>query len=217
MNCSRLILTAALNLSLCFSAYAWELEINQEHVSVYSRETESDYIEVKATTSLAGHVGAAVALLFDTDACSNWVSHCRRVQNLSTNSEYDLIVQTFFDAPWPMNDRDMVTHNQLYKYADSETVIITVQDASVSYPVAKRHVRMRAIKGQWTLKANQDATVTITYEGYGEASGSMPVWLANHLAKESIHETFVNLRTQLSKNLTEKNTPTQLSKLSSSE
>lgn len=181
-------------LSFSVMSAEWQLEEQQDNVSVFSRETDSGYAEVRAVTQVKSHFIALLVLLDDTDACPTWIAHCQRVETLDWFGATERTVHTFFKAPWPVTNRDMVTHSIATIDEQSRTLTIDVEDRGDRHSTLSYYVRMKGVRGQWRVTPLEGETIEIVYQGYGEAAGSLPRWLANNLLVSSTLETFVNLR-----------------------
>lgn len=172
---------------------SWKLEKDEQNVVIHSRKTDSGYVEIRARTQVKSHSRALMILLDDTEAAATWISHCRRVETLDWFGADERTVHTFFSAPWPINDRDMITYSKTDYDPDTQVLKIDVVDKGREHVELNHYVRMEKVRGTWTVSPVSEGTVEITYQGYGEAAGNIPSWLANRLVISSTHETFVNM------------------------
>ena len=171
----------------------WKVEKNQQGVLIESRKNALGYFEVRATTEVASHPLALLALLDDTEAAPSWIARCRKVETLKWFGREERTVHTFFSAPWPFQDRDMVTFSKTEYEPQSETLTIKIEDKGREHATLNHYVRMENVNGIWSVSPSTAGKVTIIYQGYGDAAGSLPGWITNRLLLSSTHETFVNL------------------------
>lgn len=190
----QLIARGLLLTFLSFTCLAddWTLEKDAEGVQVFSRPTETSYNEVKAVTRATASPKALLALLDDTNAGPAWIDRCREVETLDWGP-HERVVHTRFIAPWPLNNRDMITYSKSKLDKQTGQLIISISDKGQSYPSPSHYIRMRNVRGQWQVTPADDGQIEIQYSGYGEAAGALPGWLANKLTVESLHRTFVNM------------------------
>lgn len=179
------------------SAQQWQLQKQQGEVKVYSRPTDSNYIEIKATTTAKAKPIALIALLDDTDAAPSWIAHCKKIEIIDWFGGEERTVHSYFSAPWPLTDRDMLTFSKT-RIDKRGNVHIKVSDKGDQHARLPSYVRMQRITGQWTARNIGNGKIEITYQGYGEDGGSIPVWLANHLSVRASLTTFSNLRKRIS-------------------
>ncbi|GAC14158.1 START domain-containing protein [Aliiglaciecola lipolytica] len=175
----------------------WQLVKHKENISIYSQPSDSGYIWIRASMEVNGTPTDMVDLLNNTAIASHWIDNCKKVEVLDMPSEDQRVVRTTFNAPWPIENRDMVTISTTNIHHDAQTIIILIRDYSSFYPPQKGIVRMQNVKGKWHIKAISKEAMSIEYSGYGEPSGNLPIWLANKLITSSIFKTFHNLRETL--------------------
>lgn len=195
-----MVLTLALT-SLIFSRFSaatenWEVQKDDDGIKVYSRKTNSGYEEIKATTIVEALPIDMLTLLDNVAIASKWIDSAEKVELINSPSENERIVHSYFQAPWPVKNRDMVTHSKtIFKQAGDVEIIVT--DYSHVIPASNQYIRMENVRGVWSLKILAHGKMRVTYEGYGEPAGGLPVWLANRLVKSSTFNTFKQLRSQL--------------------
>jgi len=174
----------------------WQLKIDKHNIQVYAKATASGYSEVKAITSIKALPADFLSLLDDVAIGDQWIDNCEKIILIDSPNANERIVHSFFHAPWPVKNRDMVTHSKAV-FEESGVVKIIVSDYSDVHPAINDYVRMENVRGEWTLKPDDSAQMTVSYEGYGEPSGDLPLWLANNLVKSSTFNTFEQMRTLL--------------------
>ncbi|MGS2721518.1 START domain-containing protein [Paraglaciecola aestuariivivens] len=180
--------------SLCLNqvdAQEWKLEKQKGQVQIYSQQTESGYKNVLAKTTVKAPAKALVALLDDISAGPDWIHNCLGIKLIEQLSTSEKLMQTFFSAPWPVKNRDMVTlsHTQ---YLDDK-IQITITDKSTHIEPHKKYVRMHSVMGVWQAQVNAQGLTEITYQGGGNPGGNLPTFLANKEVITSFYHTFINL------------------------
>ena len=171
----------------------WEIKKNQQGVLIESRKNALGYFEVRATTEVESHPLALIALLDDTEAAPSWISRCRKVETLKWFGREERTVHSYFSAPWPFQDRDMVTYSKTQFEPQTQTLTIRIEDKGREHATLNHYVRMENVHGTWRVTPSDEGRVRIVYQGYGSAAGSLPGWITNRLLLSSTHETFVNL------------------------
>ncbi|WP_133470418.1 START domain-containing protein [Paraglaciecola marina] len=178
----------------CSQTYAetWDLKKQKHNVSVYSQKTASGYNQVLATTQVHAHPLALIALFDDIEACPEWIHNCIKVEILEKVSATESLVNTFFGAPWPVKDRDMVTYSTISYIEDS--VIIELTDKSSLIPAHPKFVRMKNMQGTWKATPISKGVTEISYQGGGDPGGKLPAFLANRELVDSLYNTLLNLQ-----------------------
>ncbi|MCG8432457.1 MAG: START domain-containing protein, partial [Gammaproteobacteria bacterium] len=102
----------------------WELKRDREGIQVYTRDVEgSPYDEVR-TVTIADDVRLTsfVALIADAEACPDWADRCAESYVVDQVSDTEVYVYTHNDMPFPVRDRDVVSH--VIWTQDAETLIV---------------------------------------------------------------------------------------------
>lgn len=187
-----LILFICLTLSHTVIAKEWQLKKQKHNVSVYSQATESGYDQVLAKTKVKAHPLALIALFDDIEVCPKWIHNCIEVEILEKISTTESLVNTFFGAPWPVRDRDMVTYSTTYIKDGSVKIELTDKsDAIAPHP---KFVRMREMHGIWKATPASNGITEISYQGGGNPGGKLPTFLANRELVDSLYNTLLNLK-----------------------
>jgi hypothetical protein len=185
-----LALTALLNAKITW-ADNWKLEKHKNNVSIYSKLTDSGYKEIWVKAIVDADPHALIALLDDVAFSSKWIHNCLEVQILDEVSPTERLVNTFFAAPWPVKDRDMVTFSTT-TFTDN-SVQIKISDRGNAIPHHPKYVRMQNMHGLWEANALENGKSEITYVGGGNPSGKLPTFFANRELIISMFQTFQNL------------------------
>lgn len=172
-------------------ANEWQLEKQNHHVSVYSQETESGYKKVLAKTLVEAHPQALIALLDDISISSQWIHNCIEVKLIEKASTTERLVHSFFNAPWPVKNRDMVTYSKTSFIGQS--IQIEIFDKASHIKDQPNFVRMQDMHGLWTATPTESGKVEITYSGGGNPGGNIPSFIADRELISSMFNTFTNL------------------------
>ncbi|MFT5676988.1 MAG: hypothetical protein ACI808_002939 [Paraglaciecola sp.] len=172
-------------------AQEWQLEKGQGDITVFSFVGESGYKDVLAKTTLKSDLSALLRLLDDVEFAPNWIANSIQVKILEAASPDERLVHTFFNAPWPIRNRDMVTYSKTVKAANS--IQINIVNKGNEYPTDPDYVRMQDMFGVWKVSDAGDKKITISYQGGGNPSGMLPHWMANKALIDATFDTFVKL------------------------
>jgi hypothetical protein len=185
-----LVLTVLLNSNTSW-ADDWILEKQKNNVTIYSQKNDSGYKEILVKTIVEANPHALIALLDDVAFSSQWIHKCIEVKILDESSPTERLVNSFFAAPWPINDRDMVTFSTT-TFRDN-TVQIEISDRGDTTPHNPKYVRMQKMHGLWEANTLENGKSAITYTGGGNPGGNIPIFIANNELIASAFKTFQNL------------------------
>src|SRR5690349_19215746 len=111
----------------------WTLATQENGVKVFTRtEEESKVKALKVTCELDASISAVVALILDIPATVNWMPHTKSCFILRQISAGDLYYYTEVNLPWPLNNRDFVTHLRVHQ--DPYTKVVTIDAPAVPEP-----------------------------------------------------------------------------------
>ena len=169
----------------------WVLEKQKGNVSIHSQETDSGYKDILVKTTIDVKSSALIALLEDVAFYSQWMHNCLEVKIIENISPNERIINSFFNAPWPVKNRDMVVLSEIK--TENDRVSITLSDQGNSIPHHSKFVRMQNMHGVWQARKLENGQTEITYEGGGNPGGNLPIFLANNELIDSMFKTFQNL------------------------
>ena len=185
-----LALTVLLNNNISW-ANDWKLEKQKNNVSIYSQTNDSGYKEILVKTIVEANPHALIALLDDVAFSSQWIHNCIEVKILNDISPTKRLVNSFFAAPWPIKDRDMVTFSTTT--LSDKKVRIEISDRGDISPHNSKYVRMQKVHGLWEANTLENGKSEITYTGGGNPGGNIPIFIANNELITSAFKTFQNL------------------------
>jgi hypothetical protein len=185
-----LVLSALLNTTISW-AVDWKLEKQKNNVSIYSKKSDLGYKEILVKTIVEANPYSLVALLDDVAFAPQWMHNCIEVKILDEISSTERLVNSFFAAPWPVKDRDMIFYSKTT--FTNNTVQIEISDKGDSIPEHSTYVRMQDMYGLWEASPLENGRTEITYTGSGNPGGNLPTFIANKELITSMFKTFQNL------------------------
>jgi len=179
----------------------WDLRKDEEGIQVYTRKVEgSPYDAVKAITVVENvRLAAMIALVEDTAACSDWVDRCEESflhERISATESY---VYTHTNLPFPVKDRDMLSHVAWRQ--DPATLEVVMQSEATSDQLDDVRGRVRLVDGEvsWHFKPLGSGRVEITNHAHIDPNGPLPGWLVNLLLVDTPFETLKSFAAEITK------------------
>ncbi|MBL6689883.1 MAG: START domain-containing protein [Pseudomonadales bacterium] len=169
-----------LTASVGASAADWSTRLDQDGVLIESRKTgESKYEEFRAQTLLDVNVASALALLQDTEACTQWVFRCKESITLEQPSATERSFHQVTSLPFPAKSRDVIFHAEI-SYKPEGTVKVEMTARPDALPEG-RHVRIQEAYGFYLLEPVSEDRTKITWQQYVDPAGALPSWLVNSM------------------------------------
>jgi hypothetical protein len=182
-----------------FGQSGWKLAAEKEGIKVYTKTVADSKIKaLQAECVVKATVKEVVALLLDVKAAEKWVCHtklCWLVRKVSTT---ELYYYTEVSLPWPMENRDFVTHMEVFE--DPVTHIVTVNAPAVRglVPPKKGKVRINHSSNVWKIIPLDNDHVKLSYTLQVDPGGLLPAWVVNSFACQGPIISFTAMRKELS-------------------
>lgn len=190
--CSSLLTATAAQALEC----NWQPVESQDGVQVSTCEIAGSPLKAfRGTTTVKADVAQIVSLFKDTANHPNWMHHIASAKLVKANAENDYYTYTVQDLPFPISDRDNVTHTVMSVDAKG-ALVLNIEAAPGVLPPTEGLVRMSAFKATWTFQPKGNGDLAVTYEAHANPGGSLPTALTNKVVVETPLNTLSNLRKQ---------------------
>ncbi|WP_372768659.1 START domain-containing protein [Pseudoalteromonas sp.] len=178
------------------SALEWQRVKNKHGIEVYQHALPNGLLKLKAYMLTEGCLASFEALLLDTQNAEQWLSSAQSVKVIESPSPDEHLVYTRFNAPWPIQNRDMVTYSRIFRTSNSQTQI-GIQAAPNVYPMQDNYIRIEHVEASWVINQGSQNSISIEYQAIADPAGKIPYWLGNSVAKSNVFKTFKKMRERL--------------------
>jgi hypothetical protein len=161
----------------------WKLVAHEDGIQVFSKTVMDSRIKALITTcEIKANLAQLEALLLDVEAAGQWICHTKSCSLLKKVSASELYYYTEVALPWPLSNRDFVTHMKIFQ--DPVTKIVTISTPAVPGVVAERAgiVRVNHSVGTWVLTPLGKECVKIEYTLQVDPGGIIPAYIVNAFA-----------------------------------
>ena len=182
-------------------ANEWSTILTEKGVRVETLEKENGELPAFRGTGVvnAPLVEVAVVIL-DTPRLPEWAHKCKESRVLQDDGEKGKTIYNRTDAPWPVQDRDVVIRSKMVMKREKREVSFVFH--GVTHPKAPPKdglVRMVTMKGHYRLRALSNTRTEVQYMIDADPGGSLPDWLIKLASEKMPLETLVKLRKQVRK------------------
>ncbi len=184
------------SLLLCTSStvYAdnvWRLRKDEDNIQVYTRKVDGSPFDAVRTVTVIQDVrlSALTALIIDAEACANWASRCVESYVYQRLSESDAYVYTHSNMPFPIKNRDVLTHAVWSQDATSLTVRVDSESPTGIRDNISGRLRLTQLRLGWIFKPLESGAVEISNEAHIDPGSSLPGWITNLLLVSIPYET----------------------------
>lgn len=173
----------------------WRLDRDKDGIKIYTRTVDgSRFRAVRAVMLTSFSMPQLVALIRDTAACPEWANLCKASRVVEQRSETELFVYTHNDLPWPVSDRDAVTHVHWTVLDGGAAVQMTATAAEGHVPSVRGVTRLKDAETSWTFRRQPDGQIEVETFAHIDPGGPMPAWLINRLLLDAPHKTLLGMR-----------------------
>ena len=177
----------------------WELSKDKKGIKVYLKQSDSLKIkEYRAEMSIKASVEDVQAAILNVKNLPKWNYKTEKAVLIKKINTNELLVHMYLDFPWPLKNRDNVSHISVITSAGGSVEIKIEAYNGDEVPVQKDYVRMHNFSGYWLLTPN-GKYVDIVQQMYGDLEGDLPSWIINAQITKAPYNTFLNLRELLKK------------------
>jgi len=193
-------IAALLVLSLAAAAAAqapgWEEVRRDKGVTVWQKERPDLGMPIfRGRTVIDANVYVLLAILADFDNHCQWMHGCHTAKLLKGYDDFHRVSYNRTDAPWPVDDRDVVLDSRVEVKAARHTVLIRFKSiTSALQPEVDGVVRMTKLQGYYKLVALSPTRTTVEYQVDTDPGGYLPDWVVARASQDLPVNTLTNLR-----------------------
>ena len=192
----RLALLAGSFLFLLHSsatAQTWKLAKDKNGVKIETRFLDGWNIkEYRATVYIKTTLEEAVEAYRDPVKRKSFMARSLEVSNLKENSKNDIITYNLGKAPWPVSNRDNITHS-VFIYSPRQ-VRVTMKALPNYIPEKEGIVRVPRTKGHWLFTDQGNGTIKVVQQSVADLGGSVPDWVVNSTIIEGPYDVLLSLK-----------------------
>lgn len=177
---------------------SWQLVKNTDGIKVFSRENSRTKLnEVFVTTETKASVSSLVSVVEDASNHKNWIYLCKIGKVIRHVSPYEWIYYSEANAPWPFENRDVVTKVKLMQDAATKTVFIQSNTFDDTIPEKNNYIRIPYARTQWAFTPEKNGFTKIALRMTINLGGYIPKWLMRLTAATGPYHTVKNLLVQV--------------------
>jgi len=172
---------------------SWKVAKEKNGVKIETRFIEGWSIkEYRATVYIKTTLEEAVEAYRDPVKRKSFMARSIEVTNLKETSKTDIITYNLGNAPWPVSDRDNVTHSIFIKKGNQ--VKVTMKSLPNYIPEKEGIVRVPRTKGHWLFIDQGNGIVKVVQQSVADLGGSVPDWLVNSTIIEGPYDVLLGLK-----------------------
>ena len=179
-------------------AQNWVLQKEEDSIRIYTAHTETSKIKsIKAEFTLHSTREALFEQLLRADLYHEWQFNTIESKILETINPQEVVYYCEVEAPWPINNRDLIIHLKVNNIPAANEFTIQTRAESSRVPVKNGVVRVPHSRGDWVVKQVGPKMLKVSFVFQVDPGGYVPAWLVNLTCAQAPFQTFRNLMSRL--------------------
>ncbi len=169
----------------------WKLRRDRESIQVYTSAVEGSRYDAVLSRTIMHDVrlSALVGLLKDSEACPRWADKCAESYVYEKISDTELLVYTHNNLPFPIKDRDILSHVTWHQDPETLDVIMNSEATVDILPRKKGKLRLLSASVSWQFNPLPDGFVEVINQAHINPGSRLPGWITNRLLVDTPYET----------------------------
>lgn len=174
------------------------LKKDADGIKVYTCKTEDEkFKSLRAEFELKNITVQQVrSFLWDVKNYTTWQYNMIEAEPLSSSGRDDMTYRSLVDAPWPVENRELVL--QMNVKEEPKVTHIFIHSFPYGKPAPDGAIRIPLFDASWKI-ISEGNTLKVTYALRIDPGGSVPAWLANIALADGPYLSFKKLKTQMEK------------------
>lgn len=194
-KCFLPILFAGFAITNLFGQGEWRLAAETDGIRVFVKKAAASDIQMlRVTCELNARIDQVVALLLDAPAVCKWIPHTKTCRYLQKISPTESIYYTEVNMPWPLSNRDFVTHLRLYQDATGHEITIKTPAVPGRLDPVPGNVRIENAGSEWMLTRQDNGTTRLVYNLFVDPGLHFPAAIVNYFSRQAAVEAVKNMR-----------------------
>jgi len=175
-----------------------DLKRNEDGIKVFTCKTEDEkFKSLRAEFELENTtIKELKDFLWNVPNYTTWQYNMIESELVSIKGDNELTYRAIIDAPWPVENRELVIGIRMGNEADITNIFI--HSTTSEKPPPDDVIRVPLFDGLWTV-TKVGTTLKVTYSLRIDPGGTVPAWLVNIAMAEGPHISFRELKKQILK------------------
>jgi hypothetical protein len=173
---------------------AWKLTKEKDGIKIYMRmAANSKTDDVLGIMLMKTHLSPLVQMVKDSENHYRWIYANKNAKTLKAINDFEWIYYNESEAPWPVSNRDVITHALIIQDLSTFTVKIFSDGLPEYMPVKKDLVRIPALKNVWEFIPKEKGFTEVHFTLSMDLGGEIPAWLVNLVIDNGPFSTIFNM------------------------
>lgn len=177
-----------------FARQDCKLKEEKDGIKIYSCRVANSAIKaIRVEFDVNSTLEKYISIVTDIDHYKLWRYREKNHKLLKKISALELIYYTQVTAPFPVSDRDLISHLTIRSDSLNQGLIVTVEAVPDYLPADEDFVRVPRSKSVMKLTRTKDSRLHADCTIEADPGGQLPAWVINLFSTTAPYETFRNL------------------------
>lgn len=180
----------------------WTEVAKSDIVTVYRKEVPgSSVYAYKGEARIAAPLDKVISIIFDTERRTEWAERVSVAKLIKKPSPFEKWEYFVTRVPWPLLNRDFVTHSTITPNKEKKTLTLYVKSEELpEYPEQKGLIRGMIHFARFEMKSVDGGKATeLLAESHADPRGMIPAFVVNIIQKTFPQKTIANILKQAAK------------------
>ncbi len=200
MNCKLFFPLTFLSASFCFAQTDdCDLRRDSDGIKVYvCKSANEKFKTLRAEFTLENtSMDQLLEFLFNVKDYPNWQYNMISAKKLDRISDTEMNYQSDVDAPWPVDDRELIVNFKVNRDAGANQINIVMHNILSDIPMKSGFMRVPFFFATYQISGINKTSLKIVYNLNIDPGGSVPPWLVNMAMAEGPYLSFKNLKKRM--------------------
>lgn len=177
-----------------------DLRKDSDGIKVYVCKSDNEKFKtLRAEFELENtSVDQLLEFLFNVEDYPKWQYNMISAKQLVRISDTEMNYQSSVDAPWPVDDRELIMNFKVNKDSGQDQTSIVIHNIPSDIPLSNGFIRVPFFFSTYHIQVIHATSLKITYNLKIDPGGSVPPWLVNIALAEGPYVSFKNLKKRIS-------------------
>ncbi|MBL0308684.1 MAG: hypothetical protein IPP77_03065 [Bacteroidetes bacterium] len=155
---------------------SWIYQREKQGIKVFTKKSIWGKLrDSKAVMQVAATPEQMLLTLTDFDNYKSWVPRCGKSRLLARLNDNEFIAYLYFDAPWPVKNRDCVIRVKIEKNPASGVITLTQTSEPKYIREESDVVRIEQLVSRWSLIPKKEGGATVINEYSSNPGEAFPI------------------------------------------
>jgi len=179
---------------------SWKYVREDHGIRVFTKRVAGTPInEIKVEMLMNTTLSALTALIIDVKDQPNWVYGNMEAKIIEPIDNFSWMFYGQNEAPWPVNDRDVVAKVSLYQDPKNRTVTCASSGCPDFIPDVGGFIRIPELYSCWSFIPKTYGQVLVVFVLKINLGGNIPAWLVNMTIAKGPYNTILKMSEEVEK------------------